>query len=96
MPTLWGQQLSREALLQRLDAYLCEIKESQIRDGLHILGRSPQGRQRTDTLVALARFPGGKGAGQGSRQGSRVGLACTQRQRCCRPGGRGVPEWRDA
>ena len=56
----------REAMLSRLDAYLCEIKESQIRDGLHILGRSPQGRQRIDTLVALARFPGGKGAGQGS------------------------------
>ena len=56
----------REQLLARLDAYLCEIKESQIRDGLHILGRSPEGRQRTDTLVALARFPGGTGAGQGS------------------------------
>ncbi|WP_066270168.1 cobaltochelatase subunit CobN [Hydrogenophaga palleronii] len=56
----------REQLLARLDAYLCEIKESQIRDGLHILGQSPQGRQRTDTLVALARFPGGQVAGQGS------------------------------
>jgi len=56
----------RESLLTRLDAYLCEIKESQIRDGLHTLGRSPQGRQRVDTLVALARFPGGTGAGQGS------------------------------
>ncbi|WP_416221416.1 cobaltochelatase subunit CobN [Rhodoferax sp.] len=56
----------REALLQRLDAYLCEIKESQIRDGLHILGTSPQGRQQIDTLVALARFPGGTLAGQRS------------------------------
>jgi len=56
----------REALLQRLDAYLCEIKESQIRDGLHILGSSPQGRQQVDTLVALARFPGGAAAGQRS------------------------------
>ena len=56
----------REALLQRLDAYLCEIKESQIRDGLHILGSSPQGRQRIDTLVALARFPGGTAAAQRS------------------------------
>ncbi|HCX79992.1 MAG: cobaltochelatase subunit CobN [Curvibacter sp. RIFCSPHIGHO2_12_FULL_63_18] len=56
----------REALLQRLDAYLCEIKESQIRDGLHILGTSPQGRQQIDTLVALARFPGGTAAGQRS------------------------------
>ncbi|QJC57241.1 Aerobic cobaltochelatase subunit CobN [Polaromonas vacuolata] len=56
----------REALLNRLDAYLCEIKEAQIRDGLHTFGRSPTGRQRTDTLVALARFPSGKGADQGS------------------------------
>jgi cobaltochelatase CobN len=56
----------REALLQRLDAYLCEIKESQIRDGLHILGSSPQGRQQIDTLVALARFPGGTAAAQRS------------------------------
>jgi len=56
----------REALLQRLDAYLCEIKESQIRDGLHILGTSPRGRQEVDTLVALARFPGGAAAGQRS------------------------------
>jgi cobaltochelatase CobN len=56
----------REALLQRLDAYLCEIKESQIRDGLHIFGQSPTGRQRVDTLVALARYPGGAGAAQGS------------------------------
>jgi cobaltochelatase CobN len=59
-------EVAREALLQRLDAYLCEIKESQIRDGLHILGTSPQGRQRVDTLVALARFPGGTAAGQRS------------------------------
>ena len=56
----------REALLQRLDAYLCEIKESQIRDGLHTLGSSPQGRQQTDTLVALARFPSGTKASQRS------------------------------
>ena len=60
----------REILLKRLDAYLCELKESQIRDGLHILGQSPQGRQRIDTLVALARFSGGAGVGQGSLQAS--------------------------
>jgi cobaltochelatase CobN len=61
-----ADEAQREQLLARLDAYLCEIKESQIRDGLHILGQSPQGRQRTDTLVALARFSSGKAAGQGS------------------------------
>ncbi|MBV8621297.1 MAG: cobaltochelatase subunit CobN [Curvibacter sp.] len=59
-------EAARERLLSRLDAYLCEIKESQIRDGLHTLGQSPQGRQRIDTLVALTRFPAGQGAGQQS------------------------------
>jgi cobaltochelatase CobN len=57
---------ARQRLLERLDAYLCEIKESQIRDGLHVFGQSPTGRQRADTLLALARFPRGKGAGEAS------------------------------
>lgn len=57
---------ARGRLLERLDAYLCEIKESQIRDGLHVFGQSPTGRQRADTLLALARFPRGKASGQGS------------------------------
>ncbi len=43
--------------LTKLDGYLCELKELQIRDGLHIFGRSPTGDQRTDLLVALARVP---------------------------------------
>lgn len=57
---------TRQHLMERLDAYLCEIKESQIRDGLHVFGHSPQGRQRSDTLLALARFPRGKGPAQAS------------------------------
>ncbi len=40
------------------DGYLCELKEAQIRDGLHILGHCPTGQQRLDLLVALARSPG--------------------------------------
>ncbi|MEM9731997.1 MAG: cobaltochelatase subunit CobN [Pseudomonadota bacterium] len=47
--------------LQKLDAYLCELKEMQIRDGLHIFGTSPQERLRTDLAVALARVPRGTG-----------------------------------
>lgn len=39
------------------DGYLCELKEAQIRDGLHILGVCPQGRQLRDLIVAIARFP---------------------------------------
>lgn len=48
--------------LQKLDAYICELKEAQIRDGLHILGEAPQGRLETDLLAALARVPRKLGA----------------------------------
>jgi cobaltochelatase CobN len=40
------------------DSYLCELKEAQIRDGLHILGQCPTGRQLRDLIVAIARQPG--------------------------------------
>lgn len=46
-----------DALLVTLDGYLCEIKEAQIRDGLHILGRAPENDQLIDLLVALHRVP---------------------------------------
>ncbi|EKV32559.1 CobN component of cobalt chelatase involved in B12 biosynthesis [Caenispirillum salinarum AK4] len=46
-----------DTALAKLDAHLCELKELQIRDGLHIFGRSPTGDQRTDLLVALGRVP---------------------------------------
>ena len=46
--------------LAKLDAYLCDLKELQIRDGLHIFGKAPQGQQLTDLLVALARLPRGE------------------------------------
>ncbi|MDF1747771.1 MAG: cobaltochelatase subunit CobN [Alphaproteobacteria bacterium] len=48
-----------EQALAKLDNYLCELKEMQIRDGLHIFGRAPQGDQLTDLLVALARVQRG-------------------------------------
>jgi cobaltochelatase CobN len=52
-----------DVLLTRADAYLCELKEAQIRDGLHVFGVSPEGVQRRDTLLALGRFPVGDGQG---------------------------------
>ncbi len=45
------------AALPKLDGLLCELKEHQIRDGLHVFGTSPGGTQRRDTLVAIARVP---------------------------------------
>ncbi|MBS1300946.1 cobaltochelatase subunit CobN [Loktanella sp. SALINAS62] len=50
--------------LGRLDAYLCELKEAQIRDGLHIFGQSPTGQQEIDLSIALARVPRGDGKGE--------------------------------
>ena len=48
-----------EAVLAELDTYLCEIKESQIRHGLHRLGQLPEKEKLADTLVALLRLPRG-------------------------------------
>lgn len=48
---------SLASFLKTADGYLCELKESQIRDGLHILGQCPQDRQLRDLIVAIARNP---------------------------------------
>lgn len=52
-----------DAALQKLDSYLCELKELQIRDGLHVFGDSPTEGLLTDLLVALIRVP--RNAGEG-------------------------------
>ncbi|HIO93651.1 MAG TPA: cobaltochelatase subunit CobN [Leucothrix mucor] len=59
---LSGQLGNDDEKLNELDTYLCELKESQIRDGLHTMGQSPQGEQRIDTLVALLRLSRGNRA----------------------------------
>jgi len=68
-----GSSDAEDELLTRVDAWLCELKEAQIRDGLHIFGQSPEGVQRRDTLLALARFP--VGDGQGAKAGLIAALA---------------------
>lgn len=54
---------AEDKALEKLDAYLCDLKELQIRDGLHIFGVAPEGRLLTDLTVALARVPRGLGEG---------------------------------
>lgn len=49
--------------LNKIDTFLCEIKESQIRHGLHIFGQSPQGQNAIDLLQSLVRIPRGAGTG---------------------------------
>lgn len=52
-----------DAALEALDNYLCELKELQIRDGLHIFGSAPEGDQARDLAVAQVRLPRGDGKG---------------------------------
>jgi cobaltochelatase CobN len=53
----------QETDLAKLDAWLCDLKEAQIRDGLHVFGQSPEGRLYRDLLIALTRIPRGDGSG---------------------------------
>ncbi len=39
-----------------IDGYLCELKDAQIKDGLHILGDTPEGEQMVGLLCALTRL----------------------------------------
>ncbi len=55
-----------DAALPKLDAYLCELKERQIRGGLHIFGTSPTSDAELDLLLALARLPRGTAPEQAS------------------------------
>ena len=61
-----GAQGSGDDALAAIDNYLCELKEMQIRDGLHVFTRSPEGTLRRDLLIALARCPRGLDEGQQS------------------------------
>ncbi|MBU2992572.1 cobaltochelatase subunit CobN [Octadecabacter sp. 1_MG-2023] len=59
-----GFQGDEDGDLAKLDAYLCELKEAQIRDGLHVFGVSPDGTLERDLAIALARVPRGDGTGR--------------------------------
>lgn len=56
-PKLTVNEQEFTEFLTRTDGYLCGLKEAQIRDGLHIFGQCPQGRQLRDLIVAIARHP---------------------------------------
>ena len=45
--------------LLHIDGYLCELKDAQIRDGLHTLGQVPEGDQMVGLLSSLTRLDTG-------------------------------------
>ncbi len=67
---------SFDDMLLHVDGWLCEIKDVQIRDGLHILGRAPEGESELDLVLAILRARqlfGGEQTVPGLRQA--LGLA---------------------
>ncbi|WP_174189126.1 cobaltochelatase subunit CobN [Nocardia barduliensis] len=46
---------SFDDMLLHVDGWLCEIKDVQIRDGLHVLGRAPVGESELDLVLAMLR-----------------------------------------
>lgn len=67
---------SFDDMLLHVDGWLCEIKDVQIRDGLHILGVAPTGEVQLDLVLAILRARqlfGGEQSLPGLRQA--LGLA---------------------
>ena len=67
---------SFDEMILHVDGWLCEIKDVQIRDGLHILGQAPEGEPQVDLVLAILRARqlfGGDSSVPGLRQA--LGLA---------------------
>ena len=67
---------SFDDMLLHVDGWLCEIKDVQIRDGLHILGQAPSDEPELDLVLAILRARqlfGGEQTVPGLRQA--LGLA---------------------
>ena len=78
--------LDPDAALARLDAYLCDVKELQIRDGLHVFGRPPPGRE-----ALLAGLPGPAAALDACAEAERSGLLAALDGRFVAAGPAGAP-----
>jgi cobaltochelatase CobN len=44
-------------VIEHLDTYLCEVKDLQVRDGLHVLGLAPSGEALRNMVAAIMRLP---------------------------------------
>jgi cobaltochelatase CobN len=68
--------------LLHVDGWLCEVKDAQIRDGLHILGEAPEGVQRVGLVLAMLQarqiWSGGAGGAGGRLPGLREALGLTE------------------
>ncbi len=68
-------------LLLHVDGYLCELKDAQIRGGLHVLGEAPTGQAELDMVAAVTRLPQGRHPSLRALVGSLLGLDPEDRRR---------------
>ena len=61
-------------LVEHLDGYLCEVKDVQIKDGLHVLGAVPAGPQLRGLVAAIGRHGHGDVPGLRRAVGAAYGL----------------------
>src|SRR3984957_12271867 len=57
--------LDHEAALVRLDAWLCDLKDMRIGDGLHVFGRQAEAKSRAENLAILLEQSGSDAAAIG-------------------------------
>jgi cobaltochelatase CobN len=89
--------------LLHVDGWLCEVKDAQIRDGLHVLGQAPEGAQRVGLVLAMLQARqiwGGTGDGDDASGTGRThatdGTHGTDGTRGARGGGGSLPGLREA
>jgi cobaltochelatase CobN len=76
----WARELPGGAVsLEAVGSFLCDIKESQIRSALHVLGECPAGEREVDFLLSLLRMPSGERPGLLEALGDSESLSGAQR-----------------
>lgn len=63
-----------DEFILHVDGWLCEVKDAQIRDGLHILGNAPDGTARVNLVLAILRAAQVWGGEAGAVPGLRSAL----------------------
>jgi cobaltochelatase CobN len=88
-----------DELLFDVDGYLCELKDAQIRGGLHVLGTPPVDDPLVDMVLAVTRLPQNRvgslrsevgeqlGEGDGARSFDRIEAECRRRVEACQRAG---------
>ncbi|HSI27284.1 MAG TPA: cobaltochelatase subunit CobN, partial [Aeromicrobium sp.] len=63
-----------DEFILHVDGWLCEVKDAQIRDGLHVLGQAPDGPARVNLVLAILRAAQVWGGEAGAVPGLRSAL----------------------